>query len=85
MGFQPSTVVANEGLGWDPLLKYINPGGDWNPGQGDNPIHGPLPKEGRYLPKIWISPDTKEASKMRCVFVWRINRIAVFYLISGWC
>ena len=31
-------TVANEGLGWDPLLKmFHNPGGDWNPGRGDNP------------------------------------------------
>ena len=33
--------MANEGLGglvWDPrTLRYKNPGGDWNPGQGDNP------------------------------------------------
>ena len=30
--------MANEGLGWDPLLKMVhNPGGDWYPGQGDNP------------------------------------------------
>jgi len=33
--------VANEGLGglaWDPrTLRYKNPGGDWNPGQGGQP------------------------------------------------
>ena len=29
----------NEGLGWDPLKKYNHPGGDWHPGQGDNPIY----------------------------------------------
>ena len=30
--------VANEGLGWDSLLKMVhNPGGDWHPGTGDNP------------------------------------------------
>ena len=30
---------GNEGLGWDPLLKMVhNPGGDWNPGKGDNPM-----------------------------------------------
>ena len=28
--------MANEGLAWDPLQKYDNLGGDWNPGQGDN-------------------------------------------------
>ena len=29
---------ANEGLVRDPLLKmFHNPGGDWNPGRGDNP------------------------------------------------
>ena len=34
----PSMPVANEGLGWDSLLKMVhNPGGDWNPGRGDNP------------------------------------------------
>ena len=28
-------TVANEGLGWDPLLKMVhNPGGDWHPGRG---------------------------------------------------
>ena len=27
--------MANEGLGWDFLLKMVhNPGGDWNPGWG---------------------------------------------------
>ena len=27
--------MANEGLGWDSLLKMVhNPGGDWNPGWG---------------------------------------------------
>ena len=30
--------MANEGLGWDPLLKMVhNPGGDWNPGRGGQP------------------------------------------------
>ena len=30
--------MANEGLGWDPPLKMsCHPGGDWNPGRGDNP------------------------------------------------
>ncbi len=39
LGCPPLPVtVATEGLGWDPLLKMIhNPGGDWNPGRGDNP------------------------------------------------
>ncbi len=28
-------IVANEGLGWDSLLKMVhNPGGDWHPGWG---------------------------------------------------
>ena len=39
-GLSPLPVtVANEGLGWDPQLKNVsnNPGGDWNPGRGDNP------------------------------------------------
>ena len=27
--------MANEGLGWDSLLKMVhNPGGDWHPGWG---------------------------------------------------
>ena len=27
--------MANEGLGWDSLLKIVhNPGGDWHPGWG---------------------------------------------------
>ena len=32
---------SNEGLDWipKPEIKFHNPGGDWNPGQGDNPIH----------------------------------------------
>ena len=31
----PRIPVANEGLGWDSLLKMVhNPGGDWNPGWG---------------------------------------------------
>ena len=31
----PRMPVANEGLGWDSLLKmFHNPGGDWNPGWG---------------------------------------------------
>ena len=31
-------TVANEGLGWDSLLKMVhNPGGNWHPGRGDNP------------------------------------------------
>ncbi len=31
-------IVGNEGLGWDSLLKMVhNPGGDSNPGRGDNP------------------------------------------------
>ena len=30
--------MANEGLGWDSLLKMVhNPGGDWNPGRGEEP------------------------------------------------
>ena len=34
----PRIPVANEGLVRDPLLKmFRNPGGDWHPGQGDNP------------------------------------------------
>ena len=35
-GSTPHPVtVANEGLGWDSLLKMVhNPGGDWNPGWG---------------------------------------------------
>ena len=35
----PRMPVANEGLGWDPPLKYDDPGGDWHPGQGDNPTY----------------------------------------------
>ena len=32
--------MANEGLAWDPLLKMVhNPGGDSNPGRGDNPTN----------------------------------------------
>ena len=32
--------MANEGLGWDPLLKMLcHPGGDWHPGRGDNPTY----------------------------------------------
>ena len=36
VGSTPHPVtVANEGLGWDSLLKMVhNPGGDWNPGWG---------------------------------------------------
>ena len=34
----PPSNSGNEGLGWDSLLKmFHNPGGDWNPGRGDNP------------------------------------------------
>ena len=30
--------MATEGLVRDPLLKMVhNPGGDWQPGRGDNP------------------------------------------------
>ncbi len=35
----PRMPVAKEGLGWDPYQKYNNPGGDWNPGQGNNPTY----------------------------------------------
>ena len=36
----PPSNSGNEGLGWDSLLKMVhNPGGDWNPGRGDNPTH----------------------------------------------
>ncbi len=36
----PPSNSGNEGLGWDSLLKmFHNPGGDWNPGRGDNPIN----------------------------------------------
>ena len=39
--------MANEGLGWDPLLKMVhNPGGDWNPGTGDNPRYELVPNKG---------------------------------------
>ena len=32
LGLSPlPATVANEGLGWDHLLKYNNPGGDWHP------------------------------------------------------
>ena len=32
-------TVANEGLGWDPLLKMVhNPGGHWNPVRGPHPM-----------------------------------------------
>ena len=32
--------MANEGLVRDSLLKMVhNPGGDWNPGRGDNPTY----------------------------------------------
>ena len=36
LGLSPFPVtVANEGLGWDSLLKMVhNPGGDWQPGKG---------------------------------------------------
>ena len=36
LGSTPHPVtVANEGLGWDSLLKmFHNPGGDWHPGWG---------------------------------------------------
>ena len=30
----PRIPVANEGLGWDSLKMFHNPGGDWNPGWG---------------------------------------------------
>ena len=31
-------IVANEGLGWDLLIKMVhNPGGDWKTGEGNNP------------------------------------------------
>ena len=34
----PRMPVANEGLGWDPLLEmFHNPGGHWNPGRGATP------------------------------------------------
>ncbi len=40
----PRMPVANEGLGWDPLLKmFHNPGGDWHPGRGDNPNYDVYP------------------------------------------
>ena len=42
LGCPPSqdAIVANEGLGWDFLLKIVhNPGGDWHPGKGDNPTY----------------------------------------------
>ena len=43
VGLSPlPVIVANEGLGWDSLLKMVhNPGGDWNPGRGDNPNVSP--------------------------------------------
>ena len=39
LGYFASTphpvTVANEGFGWDSLLKMVhNPGGDWHPGWG---------------------------------------------------
>ena len=40
----PPSNSGNEGLGWHPLLKmFHNPGGDWNPGRGDNPKYSNLP------------------------------------------
>ena len=31
--------VTNKGLGWDSLLEMVhNPGGDWHPGWGVDPI-----------------------------------------------
>ena len=42
--------MANEGLGWDPRTKkHNNPGGDWNPGQGENPSYT-LPNKTNSLP-----------------------------------
>ena len=42
--------MANEGLVWDPRSqKHNNPGSDWNPGQGDNPIY--------TLPETNIAPE----------------------------
>ncbi len=39
-------IVANEGLGWDSRLKMVhNPGGDWNPGRGDNLINSNQPQK----------------------------------------
>ena len=36
----PRMLVANEGFGWDPLLKMVhNPGGDWHPGRGVDLTH----------------------------------------------
>ena len=46
----PRIPVANEGLVWDPRSqKHNNPGSDWNPGQGDNPIY--------TLPETNIAPE----------------------------
>ncbi len=36
----PSIPVANEGLGWDSLLKMVhNPGAHWNPARGQHPTY----------------------------------------------
>ena len=45
LGLSPLPVtVANEGLGWDSLLTMVHdPGGDWNPGKGDNPRYPGIP------------------------------------------
>ena len=66
--------MANEGLGWDLLLKMsYNPGGDWHPGRGDNPSYIPLPVipfEDRCLgPKHLLNmpgpggPESKNSAK----------------------
>ena len=51
--------MANEGLGWDSLLKMVhNPGGDWNPGKGDNPNFPATPDN-------WVDSPIPNVSKIQ--------------------
>ena len=72
----PATVT-NEGLGWDSLLRmFHNPGGDWNPGQGD------IPNYNYITPVSWLIYPRKLGSMVN---KWVISPTYIFqWDILGW-
>ena len=87
--------MANEGLGWDSLLKMVhNPGGDWNPGWGVDLKYNPLTVSHlrafgtSALPRKNLTQSLISKAKIAHGEVWRLAsaswRLLRWFLLSPW-
>ena len=90
-----SSLSKRYSLGWDnpsqdssgkwrfssgsPTKKCNNPGGDWNPGRGDNPSYSPkISPNAIYLTKLDLSTET---SRRDCSVVWILTSVRMVFVV----